>query len=220
MTISPTAPTGTAADRYAPIDRARMRELIGEPLGRVLTKKADHLGELEIRFIAHAPFMLFATHDRDGRTDCSPRGDAPGFVKVLDPHTLAVPDRFGNKLAESMENILVQPQVGLLFLVPGVRESLRVNGHAFVTDDLPLRRRMTADGKVPDVAAIVRIDESYLHCGKALIRSGLWDPVTQEYGAALGNARGVWALQAVAEGDAGAESVTQMNEQLYRDELY
>lgn len=170
------APTRT---RYRRLELPEIRRLVGgEPDGSIQAKILDHIDEHFDRFIAHSPFAAFATSDRAGRADCSPRGDRPGFVKVLDEHTLAMPDRPGNKLADSLTNLVENDGVGLLFFIPGMRETLRVNGRAYATDDPEVLARV-ADGKPPTLAIVVEVAEAYFHCGRALIRSKLWDPASQ-----------------------------------------
>lgn len=137
------------------------------------------IGRLDLhcrRFIAHSPFLCISTADADGRADVSPRGDRPGFVLVLDDHTLAIPDRPGNNRLDTMKNIAANPEVGLIFLVPGVDETLRVNGTAGISAAADLMARMAVDGKLPRAAILVTVREAFLHCGKALKRSRLWDP--------------------------------------------
>lgn len=195
-----TVETRCAADDYDAIDIARIREHIGYPIPKVVNKITADIGELERRFIAHSPFMTLATHDASGRTDCSPRGDRPGFVRVLDARTLAIPNRLGNNLADSLQNICECPDVGMLFLVPGLRETLRINGQAKVVDAPALLDSMVSDGKRPTVATVVKTEEVYLHCGKALIRSDLWNSENHSLAAAVTLNRHVEALQAVANG--------------------
>ncbi|PSL00333.1 hypothetical protein CLV63_102461 [Murinocardiopsis flavida] len=162
--------------RPEPMPLARVRELIGEPSEAAKAKVQDHVDEHIHRFIAHSPFVCVATAHADGTADCSPRGDYPGFVKVLDPHTLALPDRVGNNRLDTFENLATDPRIGLVFLVPGHRESLRLNGTAYLSEDPDVLARLEAEGKVPKVAIIVRVREVYLHCGRAIIRARLWDP--------------------------------------------
>ena len=145
------------------------------PRGRAVGKQLDHIDLHNKRFIELAPFVILATSDADGRADASPRGEAPGFVHVIDAHTLAIPDRPGNNRLDSMENILENPEVGLIFLIPGVNETLRVNGTAEIRDDDDLRARLEVNGKRPAAVIVVDVRESYLHCAKALMRARLWD---------------------------------------------
>src|SRR5256885_4236574 len=151
----------------------------GAPEAMIEAKIGARIARHARRFIAHAPFLALATSDAAGRADCSPRGDYPGFVKVLDEHTLALPDRPGNKIADSFRNIAENDGVGLLFLIPGMRETLRVNGSAYVTDDPDVLARMRTEAKSPILAIVVDVAEVYFHCGRALIRSRLWDPASQ-----------------------------------------
>ncbi len=130
-------------------------------------------------FIARSPFLVLATCDADGGLDASPRGDAPGFVAVLDDSTLLLPDRPGNRRVDSFGNIVANPGVGLLFFVPGLPETLRVNGTARITTDPGLLAPLAVQGKVPTAGLLIAVHEAFFHCGKALIRSKLWDPATQ-----------------------------------------
>ncbi|SFW87752.1 hypothetical protein SAMN04489730_6755 [Amycolatopsis australiensis] len=158
---------------------AEVRARLGEPEAMIQAKLLDHVDRHARRFIAHSPFLTLATADAAGRADCSPRGDYPGFVKVLDERTLALPDRTGNKIADSFRNIAENDGVGLLFFVPGMRETLRVNGSAFVTDEPDVLARMRTEAKEPMLAIVVEVEQVYFHCGRALIRSRLWDPASQ-----------------------------------------
>lgn len=169
------SPRRTAADSYSPITMTRVREVIGYPERFIAEKKDPELGEFAARFIAHSPFFCMATVGADGQLDTSPKGDPPGSVRILDRRTLAIPDRPGNKLADSFENISNNPAVGLVFFVPGLREVIRVNGDAFITDDPGLLEMLSADGKPAVLATIVRIREVFGQCGKAVIRARLWE---------------------------------------------
>lgn len=182
------------------LDLGAIREAIGHPHASTVEKVADRIGETARRFLAHSPFMSLATCDADGNADCSPRGDGPGFVKALDATTIAIPDRTGNNLADSFRNVLVNPAVGTLFFVPGVRETLRINGRGYVTDDAGLLRRFDSDGRRAKLALVVDVTEVYLHCGKALIRSGLWDPRWQSLAEATTRGIGVLSLRQIENG--------------------
>jgi len=166
----------TAADDYQPIDMARIREIIGYPPALIADKKTDHITEFAHRFIGHSTFFVLASVDADGGVDASPKGDPPGSVKVLDPWTIAIPDRPGNRGIDTFTNLMTRPGVGLVMLVPGVTETLRINGDAFVTDDPDLLGQLSAGGRPAQLATVVRVREVYFQCGKALIRSHLWDP--------------------------------------------
>lgn len=162
--------------RYRRLTPEDVHAMIGSPDPMAKAKKLDRIDRYFHRFIAHSPFVSLATADAAGLPDCSPRGDYPGFVKVLDERTLALPDRPGNKLADSFHNLAENDGVGLLFLVPGVREVLRVNGRAYPSDEPDVLARMQVEGKSPSLALIVKVVEAYFHCGRALIRSRLWEP--------------------------------------------
>jgi uncharacterized protein len=157
---------------------AELQELLGEPSDLVRSKITDRLNDLTRRFVDLSPFMLLATSAGDGSCDVSPRGDPAGFVRVLDERTLLVPERPGNRLADSLRNILLNPQVGLLFLIPGVGETLRVNGRARIVTTEGLLEPLAVDGKAPKVGLLVEIDQVFTHCPKAFIRSELWNPET------------------------------------------
>jgi PPOX class probable FMN-dependent enzyme len=151
-----------------------LREVIGAPIQRSLKKEIHHLDGHCRALIAASPFVLIASSDASGRVDVSPKGDPAGFVQVLDDFTLAIPDRPGNRRADTFSNVLQNPGVGLVFLIPGKLETLRVNGRARIVRDLALRERMSVAGKVPALALVVSVQEAFIHCGKCMIRSGLW----------------------------------------------
>jgi hypothetical protein len=157
-------------------DEATLRELIGEPLATTQAKIADHLTPHTRRFVELAPFACIATSDRDGTCDVSPRGDPPGFVRILDDRTLLVPDRPGNRLADTLRNILVNPRVGILFVIPGIGETFRVNGRATLVTDAALLAPSAVDGKPPKLGIVVDIEAAYTQCPKAFMRSQLWNP--------------------------------------------
>ena len=127
-------------------------------------------------YLALSPFMVIGTQSKDGLGDVSPRGDLPGFVKVLDDKTIAIPDRPGNNRLDTLSNILENPDVGLLFVVPGVNETLRINGKAEIRDDEELKARFEVNGNLPRLVILVHVETAYMHCAKALMRSKLWDP--------------------------------------------
>lgn len=142
-------------------------------------KVLNHLDRFCRDFIALSPFLVLASSDGQGHADASPRGDGPGFVAVLDNRTLLIPDRRGNNRVDSFSNILASPGVGLIFFVPGVNETLRVNGQAEVSQEADLLTPLAVQGIVPTIGIKVRVEETYFHCGKALMRSKLWDPSVQ-----------------------------------------
>jgi len=157
-------------------DEEELRRLLGEPSDLVRAKVGDRLNELTRQFVDRSPFVLLATSAPDGTCDVSPRGDPPGFVRVLDEQTLLLPERPGNRLADSLRNILANPRVGLIFVVPGVGDTLRVNGRATLVTDDELLAPSAVDGKVPKLGILVDADEVFTHCSKAFLRSQLWDP--------------------------------------------
>ena len=158
---------------------SEVRAQYAAPSDMSLAKEIDYLDEHCRAFIALSPLVVVASSDADGRLDATPRGDAPGFVAVLDDKTLVIPDRRGNNRVDTMLNLVANPKIGLLFFVPGVNETLRVNGTARVTTDAALLAPLAADGKVPNVGVMVSAEEVFFHCGKPLIRSKLWDPATK-----------------------------------------
>jgi uncharacterized protein len=151
-----------------------LRAIMGTPSARAAKKVQNSLDAHTRAFIAQSPFLLLATSDANGRCDVSPKGDAPGFVQVLDDRRLVIPERPGNKRLDGMLNLLANPHLGLIFMVPGRVETLRVNGKAWITRDPDLLNRCVAQGKVPLVAIGVEIEQCFLHCPKAFIRSHLW----------------------------------------------
>ncbi|MCJ2012710.1 pyridoxamine 5'-phosphate oxidase family protein [Methylobacterium sp. J-076] len=157
-------------------DETELRGRFGPVVPVAALKVLDHLDEYALRFIALSPLLVLASAEAGGGTDASPRGDAPGFVAAPDPRTLVIPDRRGNNRLDSFANILTNPQVGLLFFVPGIDETLRVKGAGEITRDPAVLEPLAAQGKVPAVGLVVRVREVMFHCGKALIRSRLWNP--------------------------------------------
>jgi PPOX class probable FMN-dependent enzyme len=157
-------------------DEAALRALLGEPTALVASKVADRLNRLTRRFVESAPLLFLATSDGRGRCDVSPRGDPAGFVRVLDDRTLLVPERPGNRIADSLTNVLANPRVGLLFVVPGAGETLRVNGRATLTTDRALLLPCAVEGKVPRLGILVDVEEAFTHCPKAFLRSDAWNP--------------------------------------------
>ena len=153
-----------------------IREIYGEPMERAVKKQLPRLEKHSRAFIGLSPFLVIASADPSGRVDASPKGDLPGFVHVLDDHTLLIPDRLGNNRIDTISNLLAAPGVGLIFFVPGLRETLRVNGRARITTDPALLEACAVNGKLPRSGILVTAEEVYFHCGKALIRSDLWNP--------------------------------------------
>jgi PPOX class probable FMN-dependent enzyme len=152
--------------------------LNGEPQAAILNKHTSYLTPLLEEFISRAPFFLIATADGEGNCDVSPKGDPPGAVKILDQRTIVVPDRAGNRRVDGHRNLLANPHVGLIFIIPNVDETVRVNGRAFITADPELLAMMAMQDKAPNLAIVVEIDEVYMHCARAFLRSGLWNSET------------------------------------------
>ncbi len=157
-------------------DEAELRDLLGEPSELVRAKIADRFNDLTRQFVDRSPFVLLATSAPDGSCDVSPRGDPPGFVRVLDERTVLLPERPGNRLADSLRNVLRNPHVGLLFLIPGVGDTLRVNGRATIVTDEELLAPSAVEAKVPKLGLLVDVEEVFTHCSKAFLRAQLWDP--------------------------------------------
>jgi PPOX class probable FMN-dependent enzyme len=155
---------------------AELREIIGSPAELIVAKIADRLNQLTRQFIERSPFLCVATASPDGGLDVSPRGDPAGFVQILDERTLVLPERPGNRLADTLTNLLGDPRIALLFLIPGIGDTFRVNGRGVITDDPELLAPCTVEGKPPRLGILVSIEEAYTQCPKALIRSELWNP--------------------------------------------
>ena len=154
----------------------QIRAVIGVPPDGVVKKEITTLNEHARKFIGRCPFILISSAGADGRMDVSPKGDPPGFVQVLDEKTLAIPDRLGNRRIDTFKNLLSNDQIGILFLIPGKQETLRVSGHAIIVRDAPLRESMAVNGRVPDFATVVEVEQVFFHCAKCIIRSKLWTP--------------------------------------------
>ena len=155
-------------------DEASLRECYKQPMSRATDKVLDHL-DVHCRHFALSPFCVLSSQGDDG-ADISPRGDPPGFLRVLDDQHLLLPDRIGNNRLDSFENILVNPMVGLLVLVPGMDETLRISGSAQITDDQRLLAESAVQGRVPGIGLLITVNAAFLHCPKAFVRSDLWNP--------------------------------------------
>ena len=157
-------------------DEAALRALVGEPTELVLGKIADRLNELTRQFVERSPFVCVATARPGGGLDVSPRGDPAGFVRILDDRTLLLPERPGNRIADTLTNLLEDPRIALLFLIPGVGDTFRVNGRATIVEDESLLAPSAVEGRPPRLGILVEVEEAYTQCSKALIRSDLWNP--------------------------------------------
>lgn len=157
-------------------DEAQLRRAIGHPQPVVMAKLADRLNDLTRQFIERSPFVCVATARPDGGLDVSPRGDPAGFVRVLDERTLLIPERPGNRIADTLTNLLHDDRIALLFLIPGVGDTFRVNGRARIIDDPVLLADSAVGGRAPRLGILIDVDEAYTQCPKALLRSDLWNP--------------------------------------------
>lgn len=153
----------------------QLRQIYKPPKGRAVEKVINRFETHSRNFVAHSPFLIIGSVRKDGIGDVSPRGEEPGFVKIIDDTTLAIPDRPGNNRLDTLTNILECPAVGLIFLIPGVNETLRINGTAEVRDDDDLRQLFIVRERLPATVMLVKVNEIYLHCAKAIMRSKLWD---------------------------------------------
>lgn len=158
------------------VTRDRLRAITGDPSPRAAAKVIDHVDPICRRFIAASPFIVISSRGGDGLIDQSPRGDPPGFVAVLDDKTLAIPDRLGNRRVDTFENVLVNPEVGLLFIIPGYAYTLRVSGKASLVRDPLLQRRLAVGKQEPQIILIVEVEQTFMHCAKSMARSRLWTP--------------------------------------------
>ncbi|MBN1094245.1 pyridoxamine 5'-phosphate oxidase family protein [Blastococcus sp. TML/M2B] len=154
----------------------QLRALLGEPVPAALAKERTALADVDREWLTASPFCLIATSGADGSCDVSPKGDPPGFVRVLDDRTVAVPERAGNRRADGYRNILANPHVGLISLLPGRTDTLRINGRARLVTDAELLDTMVVKGHRPVLAVVVEIEQVFHHCGKAFLRSQLWEP--------------------------------------------
>jgi hypothetical protein len=169
----------TAATGYVPVSsEAELRDLLGEPAARSMTKERPRLHQRDREWLAASPFCLVATADAGGRCDVSPKGDPPGFTQIIDDRTIAIPDRPGNRRADGFRNVLANPYAGTIYLVPGRTETLRINGRAWLLRDAPFFDEMIVKGNRPRLALVIDIETIFFHCAKALMRSKMWRPET------------------------------------------
>jgi PPOX class probable FMN-dependent enzyme len=201
-------------------DESELRERIGFPAELVQQKIADRLNDLTRQFVERSPFVCVATASPDGGLDVSPRGDPAGFVQVLDDRTVLLPERPGNKLADTLTNLLADPRIALLFLIPGVGDSFRINGRATVVDDPELLAPCEVEGKVPKLGILVSVEEAYTQCSKALIRSDLWNPEKHVDRSELPSSGAI--LRAVADAELDADQYDRERAERYarREGLY
>ena len=196
-----------------------LTEIIGSPSELVIKKQLAELDEHMKTFIAESPFVLLGTVDKLGGCDVSPRGDGPGIAMVLDSKTIVIPDRRGNRRIDSLRNIIETGQVGLLFLIPGVGETLRVNGQACLIRDEEILSRLAVDGKQPVIGIVVEIEECFLQCAKAIIRSKLWKSVDGQPKSEVACLAQILVDQVGIEGQT-VEELDKLIQESYANNLY
>lgn len=196
---------------------AELEALYEAPVKTSIIKEVDHLTELHREYVAAAPFVVVATSGPGG-LDCSPRGDPAGFVRVVDERTLLMPDRRGNNRLDTLRNLVVDPRIGLLFLVPGVGVTLRVNGTAQLSTDLALRESFAVGDKLPTTVIVVTTTSVYTQCPKALIRSRLWDPTQHRDPAELPTVGQI--MEAITEGAFDGEAHDAAYPERIRQTIY
>ena len=195
----------------------QLKAIYGEPVGNSLVKELDHVSDHYRAFIEASPFVVLATAGPEG-LDCTPRGDPPGFVRVEGRHTLMLPDRRGNNRVDSLRNLLTDPRISLLFLIPGVGETLRVNGRAVISTDPDLCRSFAMADKLPRSVIVVTAERVYFQCPKALVRSRLWDPARHVARSALPSTGQI--LAAIRPGEIDAEALDRAYPERLKQTIY
>ena len=195
----------------------QLENVVGNPHQRAIDKVRNELHDVDRDWLAASSLVFIATSDDDGNLDVSPKGDPAGFAKVLDGSTIAIPDRPGNRRVDGLRNILRNPHVGLVFLVPGRGDTLRINGRATIVSDAPFFDDMVVRDNRPDLALIVDIDEVFFHCSKAFLRSKAWDPSTWDEAAAP---RRAVIAQAVERPDDSLETLDEYYGPGYAERIY
>ena len=195
----------------------QLEALYGRPQGPAVVKEIDHIDANYRKLIAASPFVAIATSGPDG-LDCSPKGDPAGFVHVLDDKTLAIPDRPGNNRIDGFRNIVRDPRIALLFLIPGVGETLRVTGRAAISIDPDLLRRFAINGKLPRSVLLVHVETVFYHCAKAIMRSRLWDEASKVDRKSLPSSGTI--LAEISQGQLGGESYDRKLPELIKSGLY
>ena len=207
-----------ALERDAVRTAAALEAIVGTPQGLARDKVSPCLTPLMQAFVARSPFWLLATANDDGTCDVSPRGDPPGAIRILDARTLVLPDRAGNRRVDSLRNVLRNPHVGLLVLVPGMDETLRINGRAMITRNEALLATMPVQGRVPRLALVVDIDEAFMHCARAFRRARLWQPASWPRADTVPSMAAILHDQLRLEGT--VEDLAREREERYRTSLY
>ena len=201
------------------MDRTDFAAIYGEPGPVARAKQIDRLDKHCRRFISLSPFLCLGSAAADGRTDVSPRGDPPGFVKVLDDRILAIPDRPGNNRIDSLNNIVETGRLGMIFFIPGIEDTLRVNGTASLSRDPALLQSTAIDGKLPRLAIVVHVEEVFLHCARALKRARLWD-ATRHVPRDMLPSHGRMIIEQTGRTDVSVEEADARIEKSYREHLY
>ena len=196
---------------------AQLDALYGAPVGHSLTKEIGYISSSYRKFIEAAPFVIVATSGSEG-LDCSPRGDPPGFVRVRDRNTVVIPDRRGNNRIDTLRNLVADPRISLLFLIPGVGETLRINGHAEIVTDPELCESFVLHGKAPVSVLVVTAERVYFQCPKALVRSRLWHPEAQVARAELPSSGEIMAE--ITGGEVDGAAYDRAYPQRLKDTLY
>jgi len=196
---------------------AELEAIYGEIVPAARIKVLDHVSEHYGRFITAAPFVILATSGPEG-LDCSPRGDPAGFVRIHDARTLMIPDRRGNNRVDSLRNIVRDPRIALLFMIPGIGETMRVNGDAHLSTDQALRESFAMDSKLPACVIVVSVREIYTQCQKALVRSKLWDPASQIPRASLPTVGTM--LDAITDGAFGGKAYDEAYPERLKQTIY
>ena len=195
----------------------QLKAIYGEPVGNSLVKELDHVSDHYRAFIEASPFVVLATAGPEG-LDCTPRGDPPGFVRVVDRNTLMLPDRRGNNRVDSLRNLVTDPRISLLFLIPGVGETLRVNGRGVINTDPALCRSFAMGDKLPRSVIVVTAERVYFQCPKALVRSRLWDPSRHVDRRSLPSTGQI--LAAIRPGEIDAEAVDRSYPERLKQTIY
>jgi uncharacterized protein len=195
----------------------QLKAIYGEPVGNSLVKELDHVSDHYRAMIEASPFVVLATSGPEG-LDCTPRGDPPGFVRVVDRNTLMLPDRRGNNRVDSLRNLVIDPRIALLFLIPGVGETLRVNGRAVISTDPALCRSFAMEDKLPRSVIVVTAERVYFQCPKALVRSRLWDPSRHVDRKSLPSSGQI--LAAIRPGEIDAEALDRAYPERLKQTIY
>ena len=199
-------------------DLDKLRGLFGEPIHVAVACEKDRLDEHHKRFIEYSPLICIASSSSAGQPFVSPKGDAPGFVHVADDHTLVIPDRPGNNKIHGFQNLIENPRLGLIFFIPGVRETLRIEGDATIATDEDIVQLGKARNKIPTLATVVRVTKAYFHCGKALIRSKAWDEESRIAPGVLPSFAQV--IKDQTQAPMPVEEVQEFMEREYTEQLY